>query len=230
MARFQAYHYAHHPDIAVDVIRPPRSLPVDIARSYLADQVIKSDYDFLWFVDQDCCFLPGTLERLMSRDVFIVGALCMMRGDEECLPMAYRGQNEAGDAWQVIAQVAHDTLRQYYDCSINAPQIVSEPFAGSLFEVDFTGCHCLLIKRGVLEAMKPPWFAGAPGQEDRYFCFKARDMGYRVSVDLSVLAGHATGDRTIGAFDFMAHAQLLNSIEQARQNIEKAKTDVKTED
>ncbi len=216
MARFQAYHYATHPDIAVDVMRPPRSLPVDVARSYLAERVLESEkeYSHLWFVDQDCAFLPGTLERLMSREVGIIGALCMIRGSEECPPMAFRGTHpEKPGHWMIAAQEVYDFARVHYDCRINAPQILETPPEGSLFAADVTGCHCLLIKRAVLESMEPPWFAGRPGQEDIYFCERAKRMGHTVHVDFSVLAGHATGTRTIGLYDFMAHALYMTSLE-----------------
>jgi hypothetical protein len=214
MVQFLAYHHALHPGISITVIRPPRPLPIDIARTYLAEQVLKSDYDYLWFVDQDCMFVPPTLDRLLSRDVDIVGALCMMRMTNACPPMVYRGQNEAKDQWMVATQAVHDVLRVNYNCLTNAPQILETPPDDSLFESDFTGCHCLLIKRGVLEAMEHPYFSGIPGQEDRYFCFKAQRMGYKVYVDFSVLTGHISVERPIGALDFMAHARLLSEVEE----------------
>jgi len=216
IARFQAYHYARHPEIGVDVIRPPRSLPVDIARSYLVDKVLQADYDYLWFVDQDCEFLPPTLERLMARGVGIVGTLCMMRGPEECWPMLFKDPHpDKAGSWLVRAQEVHDFSRLFYNCRINAPQILAHPPEGSLFEADVTGCHCLLIERAVLEALDAPWFHGLPGQEDMYFCRKAIEAGFKVYVDLAVLAGHGTGARTIGLFDFMAHFRYVAELEAA---------------
>jgi hypothetical protein len=214
MARFQAYHYAEHQDVAVGMMRPPRSLPVDIARSFLVTKVLEGDYDYLWFVDQDCDFLPRTLERLMSWDVDIVGALCLIRGREECWPMAFKGQHPDDEKrFTIAAPEVYEFARLNYNCSLNAPQMLDVPPEGSLFEADVTGCHCLLIKRAVLETMGAPWFRGVPGQEDMFFCQKAIGLGYQVHVDFSVFAGHATGDRTIGLFDFMAHYPYVGQLQ-----------------
>ena len=214
IARWQAYHYHEHPeDIEVSVIRPPRALPVDLARSYLANVVLEQGHDYLWFVDQDAAFMPETLDRLLSWEMPIVGALCMIRGSTHCFPMVFQGHNPDADTWMIRVNEVHEFMRQHYDLRTNDPQIVDPVPVDSLFQVDFTGCHCLLIERGVLEKMEPPWFSGQPGQEDRNFCFKAAELGIPVYVDLSVLAAHATGTRLIGAWDFVAHFRLYAEME-----------------
>jgi len=82
----------------------------------------------------------------------------------------------------------------------------------------FTGCHCLLIKREVVAQMESPWFQGfGPGGEDQYFCEKAAALGIPTHVDLSVLVGHASTDRIIGAFDFMAGYRFLDAVERLEQ-------------
>jgi len=204
--QWQSYHYSQHPEMAVTIIRPPRPLPVDVARTFLAEQVLSGDYDYLWFTDQDASYLPTTLERLMAWDVPIVGALCMIRASTWCMPMVFKGQKEPGsEEYRIPVDEVYNYLRVNADVETNDPQAIEPVPVDSLFECDFTGCHCLLIKREVLEALKPPWFSGRPGQEDRYFCFKAKEAGFPVYVDFSTLAGHATGARIIGAYDFMAH-------------------------
>jgi len=209
IARFQAYHYHEHPEVMVDVIRPPRALPVDLARNYLAKVALEQGHDYLWFCDQDAAFVPQTLDRLMSWDAPIVGALCMIRGATHCMPMVFRGYNPKTEKWPNSANDVHEYMRRHYDVMTNDPQILDPIPANSLFRVDFTGCHCLLIKREVLEQLEMPWFSGLPGQEDRNFCLKADKNEIPVHVDFSVLAGHATGARIIGAWDFIAHYRLL---------------------
>lgn len=67
-----------------------------------------------------------------------------------------------------------------------------------MLSVAWVGTHFLLIRRRVLERMKPPWFdhvdaAGKPTPgygEDVYFSRKARAAGFEVAVDLDVWAGH----------------------------------------
>lgn len=215
MMQFQAYHYKKHPDVGVTIIRPGRSLPVHVARNYIAAQFLETDATHLWFIDQDCAFLPGTLDRLLHWQVPIVGALCLVRGAEECWPMIFKGQLDDGDNYRIMATEVYQFVEPRYDVTTNRPQILEPADSWMLNEVDFTGCHCLLLERRVLEQMKPPWFWGIPGKEDKTFCLSAAAEGFKVLVDFSVFAGHMTGTRTLGLFDFMAHYRYVASLQEA---------------
>ena len=206
LTRFAYYHARTHPDVEVMFVHPERSLPIDVARNLLVELVLKTDADYMWFLDQDAVFLPGTLDRLLSRKLPIVSALEMMRLPGVCFPMALKvpphpdtGQHRV-QAPEVYAWIA-----RHLDALSNDAQLLETPPVDSLLETGFTGCHCLLIRRDVLEEMEPPWFQGfQPGGEDQYFCEKAARTGIPTYDDMSVLAGHATTDRSIGALDFMA--------------------------
>jgi len=151
-------------------------------------------------------YLPQTLDRLLAWDVPIVGALCMIRASTFCMPMVFKDREEPdSEAYRIRVDEVYNYLRVYADVETNAPQVLEPIPPDSLFECDFTGCHCLLIKREVLAAMGPPWFSGVPGTEDKYFCLRAQKAGFPIYVDFSTIAGHATGMRTIGVYDFMAH-------------------------
>lgn len=214
VGQWMSYHYQRHPEIAVTVIRPPRPLPIGVARSYLVREFLKGEWDYLWFIDQDAAFTIWTLERLMAWDVPVVGGLCLMRGPEACKPMLFKGQQEdRPDYYRIPVDVVYDYLRIHADVETNAPQVVDPIPEGSLFEVDFTGCHCLLIKREVLAALEPPWFYGQPGREDKFFCLKAAEAGYPVAVDLSTFVGHTMGERVIGVYDYMAQYLYMSLLE-----------------
>ena len=217
--QWQARHYALDRG-PVTTIRPPRPLPVDVARSYLVQRVLEGDYDYLWFTDQDAKYTPDTLDRLMAWDVDIAGALCFMRENEWCRPMVFRGQlADDPERWRIPADEVYNYLRLYADVTINAPQVIDPIPDGSLFEADFTGCHCLLIKRHVLETLEWPWFSGLPGQEDRYFCLKAAEAGFKIHVDFSTIVGHMMGERSIGVYDYMAqylYQSLLEGVDDQR--------------
>jgi hypothetical protein len=218
--QWQSYHYATHPDLPVTVIRPPRPLPVDVARSYLVQQVLEGDYSHLWFTDQDAAYTPNTLERLMAWDVDIVGALCMMREPEACRPMVFTEPREPGsEFYRIPINEIYQYLKAHADITTNAPQAIDPIPEGSLFPCTFTGCHCLLIKRAVLEALEAPWFSGKPGQEDRYFCFKAGQAGFQVHVDFSTIVGHVVSERCIGAFDCIAHTLYIELSETTYERI-----------
>ena len=204
--QWQSWHYSQHPEITVTVLKPERPLPVDVARTFLAAQVLDGDYDYLWFTDQDAAYVPQTLKRLMAWDLPIVGALCPIRGSTWCAPMVFRGQKDDDpEFYHIAVDEVYNYLREHADVETNSPQIIDPVPPGSLFECDFTGCHCVLIKREVLEALEPPWFSGRPGQEDKYFYLKAAAAGYKTFVDFSTFVGHVTDTRIIGVYDMMAH-------------------------
>lgn len=219
MCAWQAWHYQNRPDVEVIRLRPGRVLPIDVGRNLLVELMLKTDATHLWFVDQDAAFLPRTLDRLMSWDLPIIAATAMMRMPEVCYPMALKGQREDG-AYRVSAPEVYSYIGQHYDYESNQPQILDPAPAGSLLEVRFTGCHCLLIRRDVLESMESPWFQGFnPGGEDQYFCEKALDdLDIKTYVDMSVLVGHATTDRIIGAFDFMSGYRFVAELEEHKGN------------
>lgn len=203
--QWQARHYLIHPHVSVDVIRPPRELTIDVARNVLAQDVLKGDYDWAWFTDQDAAYLPETLDRLMAWGEDVVGALCMIRGSNEVAPMVYAGRNPEDTSWRVPIDAVYNFLKMHADCRTNEPQLINPIPGDSLLEVNFTGCHCLLVRRCVLEKMQPPWFSGMPGTEDRYFHLKAALLGYQPYVDMSTFVGHAVGSKLIGVRDFLAN-------------------------
>lgn len=214
IVQWQARHYLEHPDISVKVIRPKRSAPVAMARNTLAEKFLASDCDYMWLVDDDAKYPVGTLDRLMSWNVDMIGALCMMRRDECVLPSAFRGLVE-GDIYRLVAADVYAFIGEHYNYESNDPQILDVPPEGSLYSVDFTGCHCLLVKRAVVEKMEPPWFAGRLGLEDKYFCLRAKEHGFGVYVDLSVFVGHSI-ERCVGAFDFMSGYWFMAQLEEKR--------------
>ena len=202
---WQVRHCLMHPGINVDIIRPPRELPVDVARNMLAAEALKGDFDWLWFTDQDAAYLPETLDRLLAWNEDIVGAMCMVRGSDEVRPMVYQGRNPEDTAWRIPIDEVYEFFRMHANRRTNEPQLLDPIPRDSLLKVNFTGCHCLLIRRIVLEKMQPPWFKGDPGTEDRYFHLKAALLGFQPYVDMSTIVGHAVGSKLIGVRDFMAN-------------------------
>jgi len=62
-------------------------------------------------------------------------------------------------------------------------------------EAEWVGMGFMLIKRGVLEMIEPPWFQTTvvDGQfvtEDIYFCMMARKAGFKIYVDPEVTVRH----------------------------------------
>jgi len=218
MVKAQAHTFVNSPGISVSVRRPPRTLAIHAARQWLAEWVMGEGHDYLWFIDQDAAWAPGTLERLLSRGVPVVAGLTMVRTNESPHPMMYRDRQFKSDeplldAYSACAPEMFQWIGDHYDCETNEPQLLPEPPRDSLFSVEFTGCHCMLIDRRVFETVPKPWFYGSPGTEDKWFCLRCQEYGVGVYVDLSVLVGHTAKEKTVGALDFVAHSFFRSNLE-----------------
>ena len=142
---------------------------VDEMRNQIVSTALANGCTHVIFTDADHRLHPKTFETLVRRDLPIVGALCYMRCPPY-EPIMFRG--EPG-AYEVITEWSEEE---------------------ELVEVDATGAGCLLVKAEVFTSMKPPWFEFTanpkPGfpmvGEDVTFCWKARNLGYKVFVDVTV--------------------------------------------
>ncbi len=126
------------------------------------------DYSYLMWIDSDIVFTPEHFQTLLDHKENIVSGLY---------------KNAKGD----------------FVCQID-DRITAEEQAGKLIEVFWAGMGFMLIKRGVLENINPPWFQTAPidthdrkdvfAGEDIFFCYRAREAGYKVFVEPKVVVGH----------------------------------------
>jgi len=189
-------------------IRNPKAMAVDVARNYIVWEFLeRRECEWLLFVDRDAQLHPQTLMRLLSWGEPVVAALAFTKG-VPVTPVVYKGWTGKGTEYWIKVHDIHEWLLAHREelCTHRGALVDPRPDDG-LYEVDFTGCHCLLVHREVLERMKVPWFRADERcrQEDRYFCEKARELGYRVWVDRSVVAGHGYGEeRSCGGLDFLA--------------------------
>lgn len=194
------------PDGFMFVRRGP--LAVDVARNELVATFLAAPETFthLLLVDSDAMLHPQTLERLLSWDVPIVGALAFTRYGP-LYPTVYRTESEAQPG---SFRVRMDEVKEFVDKHrelVSSRPVVLEPRPpDALYEVDRTGGHCLLIRRDVLQAIEPPWFVAEVmrrNREDFYFCERVQQAGFRVFVDFSCMAGHLYGERSLAALDFL---------------------------
>lgn len=127
--------------------------------------------EMLWLMDDDHTFAPDILKRLIAHGKDIVGPLVL--GRRTPFPTSARVDDEPLDR--------------------DAPP--------GLYEVDYAGGAGLLIHRRVFEAIEPPWFwngrldpedSSSHLSDDYYFCKKAREAGFSIYCDTSLLMGHMT--------------------------------------
>jgi hypothetical protein len=199
-------------------------LGVEQARNLLVERFLASPARWLLFVDRDAVLHPLTAIRLLSWNVPIVAALAFAR-TEPPTPTVYAGaspQDTDADlvGYRVNWEETRSWLLAHAELQTNAAVVLAERPDDALVEVDFTGMHCTLIRRDVLERLQPgPWFervhpiGGARGAgEDYDFCRKARAAGFPIGVDRSVQAGHLAGERSIGGLAFLAWDAITDQV------------------
>ena len=142
------------------------------ARNHCVHEMLKKDYTHLFFMDSDMVFPDGTLKRLLSHDVDIVGGF-YVRKRNGFFPNAFllgeRPRNKYVTEWVTDFK-----------------------------EVEGIGTGCLLIKRAVFESIKCPWFeykwngepTGKMITEDLIFCDKAKNAGFKIYCDGKIRCGH----------------------------------------
>lgn len=143
----------------------------------------KVDYDYLMWIDSDIVFQPTDFEKLLRRDLDIVGGVYLMDNNTNYAVVKN---------WDV----------KYFQTNGMFEFMERSDIAGQTdpIEVCYTGFGFLLIKRGVFEKLEYPWFEphvtdfgnGVKdfASEDVSFCIKARDAGFKIHIDPTVQLGH----------------------------------------
>lgn len=190
-------------------------LGVEQARNWLVEKFLESPCRWLLFVDRDAVLHPMTVIRLMSWNEPVVAALAFTRA-EPASPTIYAGADpDYSDGlvgYRVNWEETRSWLLAHPQLRTNDAVVLAERPDEALVRVDFTGMHCTLIRRDVLEGLRPgPWFervhpiGGKRGAgEDYFFCRRAYEAGFACYVDRSVQAGHLLGDRSVGGLGFLA--------------------------
>jgi len=149
-------------------------MPFDHARNTAVETVLKNNFKWLLFLDDDVIAPPNVLETLTRHELDIVSGLYYRRNIPITPVMMREGI---------------------------PPSYITDFTPGSLIEADLVGCGCLLIHRRVLETVPSPWFEwrldrkdlpeNEKCSEDFAFCRNAKKSGFKIYVDTSVSCEHA---------------------------------------
>jgi hypothetical protein len=165
------------------------------ARNDTVKAFLKTDAQWLWWIDTDMGFLPDALDGLLAVadpvERPIVGALCF--SNRETGQDGYNGYrcDPVPTVYKFI------TLPD----GKNGFQPIFDYARDSLVEVAGTGSACIVIHRSVFEAVHakwgPNWYIRltnpTTGQligEDLSFCYRAADVGFRLYVNTAVKTTH----------------------------------------
>jgi len=172
---------------------------IDIGRNAIVERALKDGADYLLMHDSDATWHPGAVQRLLERDLPVVTGVIFKRS----LPTV----PTIGTFVRVDPDGSHiysfaDTLNHVMEIarreSLRADtknELLFDPHPDDLQEIDACGSHFMLIRRDVLEKIKPPWFkcTTTNGGEDFYFCRQVQKAKFKMYVDYSVFTGHVMG-------------------------------------
>lgn len=144
---------------------------IAMARSVLIEQ---STGDSILFLDDDVLPPINAITKLASHDKDIVTGLYFAK-QQPHFPQIFKKNAEDPTKYDAVFDVEEDKL----------------------IEVDACGAGILLIKREVFKKLKRPFFQyevygeeTSRKGEDFYFCEKAKEAGFSIYCDTSVLCGH----------------------------------------
>ena len=152
---------------------------IDQVRNLIADWVVNG-FDYLFSVDSDISFAPDTLSKLLAHDRDVVSGLYIQRKPGQHILEIYEHTPTGG-----VINMPYGKLKDR-----------------ELVEIAGCGFGCVLVKAEVMRTIGYPQFKYHSAinhantvSEDVDFCKKARDKGFKLWADPSVLCRH-TGSST----------------------------------
>ena len=144
----------------------------------------KVDYDYLMWIDSDMVFKPEQFFKLLDHDKDVVSGMYKMSDNTN---------------YATVENMDEDFFEQWAYYQFMQDKDI-EAKKGKLFTADYTGMGWMLVKYGVIEKMKYPYFyprktTHKPGWEefvwdDVEFCLRVKEAGFDVWVDPNIIPGH----------------------------------------
>lgn len=148
---------------------------VDQVRNLIAHWTIQYNYDYLFAVDSDIAFAPDTLAKMLAHNKDIVSGIYIQR-----IPGTH--------TIEVMRKNIHGGVTH-----VNWDDIKGQ----GLVPIDGCGFGCALVKSKVFKAIPYPHFLYHSAidhsntiSEDVHFCNQARDRGFTLWADTSIICEH----------------------------------------
>lgn len=162
-----------------------RASALHLAREWFAEDCLRKGADYICFIDTDMVVPPILIEQLLSHNLPIVSAMCF-RKTEPYSPAFFE------KCW-------------FEKGIMKATGYQLDTIPDKLFEVAGVGMAAIIIRREVFENTPRPWFAPYPyAGEDVSFCMRAREAGYKIYIDPSMIIGHI-GQNVGDIFAYLKH-------------------------
>lgn len=174
----------------------------------------------LLMLDDDAVVSEQTLNRLLSRDLPVVGSLTWTNGMPP-LPTIWRGFSGAENGHPSFWVRQDDVAKWFEDPRVETELRKSQELSAFtltcedrdlLSRTDAIGFHCVLIQRDVLAAVGEPFVQADDSgvREDFDFSQRCARVGADLYVDKSVIVGHIRA-HAIRPIDYYAWAFWLQN-------------------
>ncbi len=157
----------------------------------------EADYDYIMWIDSDVVFNRDNFERLLEADKDIISGWYMDKDEEPAFGFLKKEEDKYGRKVSPMPLYDKNNVYSFYkDFEVRDKK--------ELYKVDWIGMGWMLIKRGVMEKVKYPWFApktvrvGKPGKdilytslsEDISFQLNLKEAGFDIWLDPLIRVGH----------------------------------------
>lgn len=184
---------------------------IDDARNMLVETFLKSDTEWLFWMDSDMVFPKETLVKLFKvaedKNAKMVTGIYYQRKGLNYPVLWSRGEEleELGEKTGVMSVRAK--TNKYVGTFIFPNKNKQEPF-----RVHAAGLGCVLVHRSIFEVLPRPWFQFIKGvcSEDFYFFINAQEAGYELWAEPTIDLGHLGDAPIITKADFWDKAAKAN--------------------
>jgi hypothetical protein len=174
-------HFARSMCLGGDILRGINQIPFDG----------KLVYDYILWIDSDIVFSYKDFEKILESPHHITCGLYRM-ANKTHFPVVKKLDNEYLGKNGSYQFMSVDNLVKY-----------KEDGGERYMQAEYVGMGWMLIKSGVIEKLKYPWFYHEPIEfqlgdktireivsEDVSFCMNLKDIGYKIFVDTDIIVGH----------------------------------------
>lgn len=175
---------------------------IDLARNNLAESFLKTDTEWIFWMDSDMSFPSDVLVELFKTveetDAKIVSGVYYQRKGQNFPVLWGRGDKLVSGNISGEGSVKSDQNK--YVGAFMFP----DPDKQQPFKAHAAGFGCILVHRSVFEVMDRPWFKFLQGtcSEDFYFLVNAKEHGFDLWVNPKPELGHLADPVFVTKRDF----------------------------
>lgn len=166
--------------------------PLDKARNICVREFLKTDCEYMFWIDSDMNCPLDTLDRLLASDKDMISAICLW--------------------WKYIPETGQYTL---IPMAVEGGVVIT---GKGCTKVDRSNVNCTLIKRKVLDKLGPGKFyydftnqerTELNSSEDYTFCDAVKAAGYQIFVNFDITASHFKTVDLLDIFKYLSRAMVV---------------------